>query len=129
MARILLDTHAFLWWIAGDKRLSTKARKAIADESNEIFVSAVSAWEISTKIRIGKLVAPALAGNGVTRAIASQGFQSLGISVDHGERAGSLSLAHRDPFDRMLVAQAQADGMAIVSNEMIFDECGVTRIW
>jgi PIN domain nuclease of toxin-antitoxin system len=129
MARLLLDTHALLWWLAGDRSLSAKAREAIADEANEIFVSAASTWEIATKIRIGKLPAPALTGGGVTRAIAAQGFEPLAVTAEHGERAGSLPGAHRDPFDRMLIAQAQAEAMAIVSNETVFDQFGVTRIW
>lgn len=129
MPTLLLDTHALLWWLAGDDQLSAAARGAIADEANEIFVSAASAWEIATKIRIGKLPAPALEGGGVTRAIAAQGFHELAISVDHGERAGSLPGSHRDPFDRMLIAQAQAEAMTLVSNESVFDSYGVTRVW
>lgn len=129
MAALLLDTQALLWWLAGDDRLSTDARDAIGDEANEIFVSAASIWEIATKIRINKLPAPALSGGGVTRAIAAQGFATLAITADHGERAGSLPGAHRDPFDRMLVAQAQAEAMTIVSTEVVFDSFGVTRIW
>ena len=129
MAALLLDTHALLWWMAGDRRLSAKAREAIADEANEVFVSAATTWEVATKIRIGKLPAPTLAGGGLTRAITAQGFETIAITADHGERAGSLRGAHRDPFDRMLIAQAQAEAMAIVSNETVFDEFGVTRIW
>ena len=126
---LLLDTHALLWWLAGDRRLSAKARRAIGDEANEIFVSAASTWEIATKIRIGKLPAPALMGGGVTSAVAAQGFETLTISAAHGERTGSLPGPHRDPFDRMLIAQAQSEAMAIVSNETTFEEFGVTRIW
>ena len=129
MARLLLDTHSLLWWLSGDKHLSVKARNAIADATNEVFVSAASTWEISTKIRIGKLTAPALMGGGVTRAIAAQGFDMLAITADHGERAGALPGDHRDPFDRMLIAQAQSEAMAIVSNEKVFDSYGITRIW
>ena len=129
MAVLLLDTHVLLWWLAGDRRLSAKALDAIGDEANEIFVSAASTWEIATKIQIGTLAAPTLAGGGITRAIAAQGFETLAISAGHGERAGSLPGAHRDPFDRMLIAQAQAEAMAIVSNRSVFDEFGVTRIW
>ncbi|MFI5240037.1 MAG: type II toxin-antitoxin system VapC family toxin [Gemmatimonadales bacterium] len=129
MASLLLDTQALLWWLAGDRRLSAKARKAIGDTANEIFISAASTWEITTKIRIGKLAVPALSGGGLTRAIAAQGFETLAITAEHGERAGSLRGARRDPFDRMLIAQAQAEAMAIVSNETLFDEFGVTRMW
>lgn len=129
MASLLLDTHTLLWWLAGDRRLSAKARDAIEDETNEVLVSAASTWEIATKIRIGKLPASTLAGGGLTRAIAAQGFETLAITADHGERAGSLPGAHRDPFDRMLIAQAQAEAMAIVSNESLFDQFGVMRMW
>ena len=129
MAALLLDTHALLWWLAGDDRLSVAARAAIADEANEIFVSAATAWEIATKARIGKLPAPALTGSGMMRTIAAQGFHELAITVAHGERAGSLPGMHRDPFDRMLIAQAHAEAMALVSNETVFDGYGVTRVW
>lgn len=129
MPALLLDTHALLWWLAGDKHLSKSAHAAIEDEANEIYISAVTAWEIATKIQIGKLLAPALTGGGLTRALVTQGFHELPVSIDHGERAGSLAGEHRDPFDRMLIAQAQAEAMTIVSNEAVFDGYGVTRIW
>jgi PIN domain nuclease of toxin-antitoxin system len=129
MPPLLLDTHALLWWLAGDDQLSETARGAIADEANEIFVSAATAWEIAASIRLGKLPAPALAGGGVRRAIAAQGFHELAITVDHGERAGSLPGSHRDPFDRMLIAQAQAEAMTLVSNDSVFDSYGVARVW
>lgn len=129
MPALLLDTHALLWWLAGDDQLSAAARRAISDDANEIFVSAATSWEIATKVRIGKLPVPALAGGGVMRAIAAQGFHELPITVDHGERAGGLPGSHHDPFDRMLIAQAQAEAMALVSNESVFDSYGVTRVW
>lgn len=126
---LLLDTHALLWWLAGDRRLSKAARAAISDESNEVFVSAASAWEIATKSRLGKLPVPALAGAGMMRAITAQGFSELSITIAHADRAGSLPGEHRDPFDRMLIAQAQAEAIPIVSNESVFDGFGVARIW
>lgn len=129
LAALLLDTHAFLWWLAGDARLSKAARSAISDESNDIFVSAATAWEIATKVRLGKLPLPALAGAAMLRAITSQGFHELSVTVAHGERAGSLAGEHRDPFDRMLIAQAHAEAMLLVSNETVFDSFGVTRVW
>ncbi|MEO9226719.1 MAG: type II toxin-antitoxin system VapC family toxin [Gemmatimonadaceae bacterium] len=129
LAGLLLDTHAFLWWLAGDARLSKRARSAISDESNDIFVSAATAWEIATKVRLVKLPLPALEGAAMLRAITSQGFHELSVTVAHGERAGSLAGDHRDPFDRMLIAQAHAEAMSIVSNEAIFEGFGVTRVW
>jgi len=128
--RVLLDTHALIWWLAGDERhLSADARRVISDSVTEVFVSAATAWEIATKVRIGKLpgVAP-LAGR-LLNVIAEQGFQELSISVADGERAGMLPGPHRDPFDRMLIAQAQAHGLPLISNESLFDGYGINRIW
>ncbi len=127
--RILLDTHAFVWWLAGSSRLAETARRAVSIEENDIMVSAVSAWEIATKHRLGKLPeADALAGN-MRAAIAGQGFEELPISVADAERAGRLAGDHRDPFDRMLVAQALAHDLVLVSNEDVFDRFGVHRLW
>ena len=127
--RILLDTHAFVWWIAESERLSKTAYESIADEANAVIVSAASAWEIATKHRIGKLAeADALARN-VAGAIASQGFEELAITVDDAERAGRLPGPHRDPFDRILIAQALVHDVAFVSLDRAFDRYGVDRIW
>ncbi|HEX8674442.1 MAG TPA: type II toxin-antitoxin system VapC family toxin [Longimicrobium sp.] len=127
--RLLLDTHALLWWLLGDSRLAPPARAAIADEESVVHVSAATAWEIATKTRIGKLPgAEALAQN-LTEVVEANGFRSLPISLEHGQRAGSLPGPHKDPFDRMLVAQAQAENLVLVSNEEIFDQYGVERLW
>ena len=127
--RLLLDTHALIWWLAGDRSLSAAARRAVTDLSNEVFVSAVSAWEIATKYRIGKLPeAQALAAD-VGGAIAGQGFVGLPITGPHGQAAGSLPGPHRDPFDRMLIAQATLGDLVLVSNEAVFDRYGVRRLW
>ncbi|MFI5230545.1 MAG: type II toxin-antitoxin system VapC family toxin [Gemmatimonadales bacterium] len=126
--RLLLDTHALLWWLAGDRRLSVRARRAIADDDNTVLVSAASAWEISTKHRLGKLDASAVIGR-LSSVLASQGFDSLDMTVDHAERAGALPGEHRDPVDRMLAAQAQAANLTLVSNDAAFDSYGVTRMW
>jgi len=127
--RLLLDTHAFLWWLAGDDALSAKARAWIADEFSEVFVSAASAWEICIKHRIGKL--PDVAGIVVDldAIIASQGFSGLPIKVRHGQAAGLLPGPHRDPFDRMLIVQAMIENLVLVSNERAFDAYGVKRAW
>ena len=127
--RLLLDTHSPLWWLAGDAALSAPARAAIAEGDNEVFVSAASAWEIGTKHRIGKLpgVGPLVAAFGAT--IADQGFQPLPITLRHGQLAGTLPGPHRDPFDRMLIAQTMLEDFLLVSNETLFDAYGVKRLW
>ena len=126
--RLLLDTHALLWWATQTPGLSPEAKRAIADARSDIFVSAASAWEIATKVRLGKLEWPPQAGS-VNAYVLGQGFRLLPISLDHAERAGQLQGALRDPFDRMLIAQAQADDMWLVSNEDAFDSLGVRRYW
>lgn len=127
--QVLLDTHALLWWLSGDNALSAPAKLAIAAESNGVFVSAASAWEIATKHRIGKLPGVAAIIDDLEAIIVSQGFHDLPVSVRHGQAAGALPGPHRDPFDRMLVAQAMLDNLVLVSNERIFDAFGVQRLW
>lgn len=127
--RVLLDTHAFLWWIADSGRLSRKARRLIADETNDIAVSAASAWEIATKHRIGRLPGGEAVALDVAGRISDQGFSELPISVSDGERAGRLPGPHRDPFDRMLAAQALARGLPIISIDGVFDRYGLDRLW
>ena len=127
--RILLDTHALLWWLAGSDRLSAVAHGAIADDANEILVSAASAWEIATKHRVGRLPGAAAVAEDVTGCLLDQGFQPLAITVSDGERAGRLPGPARDPFDRMLIAQALTLDVAMVSIEEPFDRYGVRRLW
>ena len=127
--RVLLDTHAFLWWIADSGRLSRKAHSLIADETNDIAVSAASAWEIATKHRIGRLPGGEAVALDVAGHIAGQGFRELSIGVSDGERAGRLPGPHRDPFDRMLAAQALAHGLPIISIDGVFDRYGLDRLW
>ena len=127
--RLLLDTHAFLWWLAGEPRLSTPAKKAIGDEDNAVYVSAASAWEIATKFRLGKLPGAKLIADDIAAVVSSQAFMPLAVSAVHAQRAGLLPGIHRDPFDRVLIAQAQSEGMTLVSNEDHFDQYGVTRLW
>lgn len=124
----MLDTHALLWWATLDRALSPKAKRSIARDTAEVFVSAASAWEIATKVRIGKLDWPPQAGT-INEYVLGQGFRPLPISLEHAERAGHLAIAHRDPFDRMLIAQALTEDMFLVSNEEIFDGSGVRRHW
>jgi PIN domain nuclease of toxin-antitoxin system len=127
--QLLLDTHAFLWWLAGDDALSTRARAAIADQGNGIFISAASAWEVATKYRIGKLPGAAAIAADLEQAAADQGFAGLPISLRHDQVAGALAGPHRDPFDRMLIAQAMIENFVLVSNEQLFDAYGVARLW
>jgi PIN domain nuclease of toxin-antitoxin system len=127
--RLLLDTHAFLWWLDGDRRLSLKARRLIANDTNAVLVSAASAWEITTKSRLGKLPGAQDVAADVVGCIAGQGFVPLDITVLHAQRAGGLAGEHRDPFDRMLIAQAQLEDVAIVSDDRVFDDYDVRRIW
>lgn len=129
LVRLLLDTHAFLWWLDGDRRLPLRARRLLADAGNDVLVSAASVWEIATKARLGKLPGAIAVAADVDAAIASQGFVGLPITVAHAQRAGSLPGAHRDPFDRMLIAQAQAENVPLVSNEKLFDGYGINRRW
>ena len=127
--RLLLDTHALLWWLAGDDQLTLRARQAIGDRRNEIIISAASAWEVTTKHRLGKLPGAGPLAVDFAREIRGQGFTTLPIDMTHAQVAGALPGEHRDPFDRMLVAQAREEHLAVVSNETLFDDYGVKRIW
>jgi PIN domain nuclease of toxin-antitoxin system len=127
--RVLLDTHTLIWWATGDPKLSPDARSLLSSFDTEVFVSAASAWEVSTKVRIGKLPGAEMFAAEFPARIGRLGFRELAISVVHGQRAGLLPGTHKDPFDRMLIAQAQAENMPVVSNERIFDEYHVWRIW
>jgi len=126
--RLLLDTHALLWWATDSSALPAKVRKALSIDDTEVIVSAVTAWEIATKVRIGKLIWPAECGS-VTRYVRSQNFKTMSISIEHAEHAAQLSIDHRDPFDRMLIAQAVLEDLWLVSNEDLFDHAGVRRYW
>ena len=126
---LLLDTHAFLWWSEDNGRLSADARRAIEDDTNVILISAASAWEIATKYRLGRLPGAGALARDVPGAISSQGFAGLSITVADAVRAGALPGPHRDPFDRMLIAQAQARDLVLISNETLFDVYGIRRLW
>jgi len=126
---VLLDTHALLWWLSDDPALTPSARKTITDTKNAVYVSAASAWEIATKVRLGKLPTAVDLASDFAGFLDRERFQPLAISVEHAIRAGLLPGAHKDPFDRMLIAQSQAENMPIVSNEMLFDSYGTRRIW
>ncbi len=127
--RLLLDTHVFLWWLAGSDRLSPAARRAIGNSSNEKLISAASAWEIATKHRLGKLPSASALANDIAAGISGEGFEELPITVDDAVRAGNLPAFRRDPSDRMLIAQALARNLVLVSIESLFDAYGIRRLW
>lgn len=120
--RLLLDTHTFLWWLGDDPKLGPHARAAIGDDRNAVFVSAASAWEIAVKRRSGKLDAP----GDVADWIAQSDFAPLSIDVAHAVAAAELPPHHRDPFDRMLVAQAQLEELTLVARDDVIDAYAVT---
>lgn len=119
--RLLLDTHVVLWWLANDPELSPAAREAIAAAGSDVFVSAASAWEISIKKALGKLEAP----SDLERQLELNRFEPLSVTVGHGYAAGSLPRHHDDPFDRLLVAQAKAEDLVLVTRDRRFDLYGV----
>lgn len=127
--RFLLDTHTLLWSFSNDPSLSSRARRVIEDGSNEILVSAASAWEIATKVRLGKLPTGEELISNLDQFLARLGFEGFPISLAHAARAGMLRGEHRDPFDRMLISQAQSENLPIISNDRIFDVYYVQRIW
>lgn len=129
MASLLLDTHALLWWLDGDERLSPGARAAMGDAANAVLVSAASAWEITTKHRLGKLPGAGEVARDVAGCLVAQGFEALPITLEDAERAGRLPGPRRDPFDRMLAAQALRADVEVVSNDRVFDDYGVRRLW
>ena len=113
MARLLLDTHVLLWSLAEPSKLSTRAREALEDACNDAFVSAVTAWEISVKRAKGRLTAP----DNLAEVIEKRGFTHLPLNFHHAEQAGNLPAHHRDPFDRFLIAQAQIEGLVLVTRD------------
>jgi PIN domain nuclease of toxin-antitoxin system len=127
--RLLVDTHALLWWFSDDSSLSPRARAAMTQRQNTLLVSAASGWEIATKVRLGKLPGAEQLAADFAGFLLRGGFGSLDITVDHAIRAGLLPGPHRDPFDRMLIAQAQAEGLPVITNDTVFEAYGVRRIW
>ena len=111
--RLLLDTHIFLWWLSDWEQISESARAAIADPNNEVLVSAVTGWEIGIKKARGRLVAP----DNLAAVVEEKRFEHLSLTFAHAERAAALPPHHRDPFDRMLIAQAQAEGLVLVTRD------------
>jgi PIN domain nuclease of toxin-antitoxin system len=127
--RLLLDTHALLWWFTDDEQLSAKARELILDEGNEILVSAASAWEVSTKFRIGKLPELTDLLSRFDELVAADGFVHLAVNYRHALRAGAYAMPHRDPFDRMLAAQSELERVPLVTLDAAFAHFPVQCIW
>ena len=127
--RVLLDTHTLLWAAFRKDLLSPRARQLVNSQRNEVFVSAVSAWEIATKFRLGKLPEAQALVDDFVPSIQSVGYVSLPISLEHALRAGRLTADHKDPFDRMLAAQAIHEDLALISNDEQLDIFGVRREW
>ena len=127
--KILLDTHACVWMLVNSRRLSPSAKAAIEDFANEVYVSAATGWEITTKYRIGKMSEVAPFVHDFADTLKRMSFQELPVSMEHATRAGLLIGDHKDPFDRMLIAQSLAENLPRVSNEDLFDRFLVQRIW
>ena len=126
--RLLLDTHALIWFALDDPMLPANVRTRIA-QSESVIVSAASAWEMTIKAALGRLPTAIDLLTDFEASLTRRGFQILSITAAHGLRAGFLPGPHKDPFDRMLIAQAQAENLAIVSNDSVFDGYGVRRLW
>ncbi len=126
---LLLDTHTLLWWLFGDPKLSSKARTAIEKSDQRVWVSSASAWEIATKVRIGKL--PEIGDVAVKLPVylRRERFEVLPISLDHALAAGTLPGPHKDPFDRMLIAQARIEKLRVISIDPVFKQYGVPVLW
>lgn len=127
--RLLLDTHAFLWWVAASGELSRKARRAIVSARNECFVSIASGWEIAIKVSLGKLRVDGALDRFLPEQLAANGFQPLPIDLQHAARVATLPFHHRDPFDRLLVAQALEEELTVVTADPVFARYGVPRVW
>lgn len=127
--KLLLDTHALLWWFTDDPRLSGQARDAIANQNNSIFASAASAWEIATKQRIGKLEQLPDVVERYHELVTADGFIHLPITSVHALRAGSYSMQHRDPFDRMLAAQSELEMLPLVTLDPAFSAFDCRTFW
>jgi PIN domain nuclease of toxin-antitoxin system len=127
--RLLLDTHAFLWWVHDARELSRRARAMIADPDNECLVSLASCWEMAIKLSLGKLELPTALERFVPEQLAANRFRQLAIGFRHVCRVAGLPFHHRDPFDRLLAAQAIEERLAVVSADAVFRRYGVQRVW
>ena len=127
--RILLDTHTIVWVMNDDPRLSPAARSAVASPANPVFASAASIWEAATKFRLGRFPQAALLVDNPRRILESLEIETIDISIEHARLAGSFVGSHKDPFDRMLAAQALLESMTLASIDAVFDSLSVARLW
>jgi PIN domain nuclease of toxin-antitoxin system len=127
--RLLLDTHAWIWWLNGDSKLSPRARTEISDPGNEVFVSGAVAWEIATKHRLGKLPGVEVLLSDMPGLVLRSGFKELAVTIRHGQHAGSWPSVHRDPFDRMLAAQSAVEDSPLVTRDRLFLEFDIQVVW
>lgn len=129
MSNLILDTHTLLWWLFDDPRLSTAARASIANPKARIWVSAASAWEVATKARLGKLPEASDVPTKLPQYIRQARFLELPVTIEHSLKAGALPGPHRDPFDRMLIAQSFVTDYPVVTTDQVFKEYGAKVIW
>lgn len=127
--RALLDTHTFLWWVADDSRLSDSARDIIAEPNNTLVLSAASAWEIVIKVRTGKLILPEEPEYYIPSRLASNQFESLPIHLSHALQVSQLPDYHRDPFDRIIIAQSQVEQIPILTLDNLIAQYPISTIW
>ncbi len=127
--KLLLDTHSFLWFIGGDGRLSPTARTLIEDVTNEVFLSVASLWEMAIKISLGRLQLAEPFETFIPQQLSLNRMGLLGITISHTAKVATLPFHHRDPFDCLLVAQAQVEQMPLVSSDPAFDTYAITRLW
>ncbi len=127
--KLLLDTHALIWWFSDDSALTRITREAIADASSAVFVSPVSAYEMALKSQLGRLPHVSTLLEHFAGYLSRYDFRTMPIDLEHARFAGELPLTHRDPFDRLLIAQARLEQALLVSSETLFDDFGVTRLW
>lgn len=126
---IILDTHTFLWFIAGDTKLSSQARSLIEDPNNRVLLSMVSLWEIVVKASTGKLPLSRSFADLIRQDVDGNGMEVLPTTLAHLETLATLPLLHRDPFDRLLIAQSISEGVPIIGTDLAFDQYSVTRLW
>jgi PIN domain nuclease of toxin-antitoxin system len=127
--KVLLDTHAFLWWITEDRRLSARAREVMTEGGNDLLLTAASGWEIAIKASLGRITLPVPIARFLSEQLHRNGIGTLPIEMSHALRVHALSLLHRDPFDRLLVAQAQLEKLRILTSDPQIAQYDVETLW